>query len=53
MTAVLLGLRTGEKLALSVGLGAAVYAAALVLLGGVPEDIKLHLHKHRLDQAQR
>ena len=53
MTAVLLGLRTGEKLALSVGLGAAVYAAALVLLGGVPEDIKLHLRKHRLDQAQR
>ncbi len=47
MTAVLLGLRTGEKLALSVALGSVVYAAALFLLRGIPEDIRLHLCKNR------
>jgi hypothetical protein len=43
MGATLLGLRIGENLALSVIVGAAVYAAALVLLRGIPEDVRLGL----------
>src|SRR5213592_816468 len=41
MGATLLALRTAENLALSVIVGAAVYAAALVLLRGIPEDTRL------------
>jgi O-antigen/teichoic acid export membrane protein len=48
MGAVLFGLRLNTELALSVALGSVVYAAALFLLRGIPEDIKLHLHRNRL-----
>jgi O-antigen/teichoic acid export membrane protein len=51
MGTVLLGLRTNEKVALSMALGSVVYAAALFLLGGIPEDIRLHLHRNRLNRA--
>jgi len=43
MGATLLALRTAENLALSVTVGAAVYATALVILRGIPEDIRLGL----------
>ena len=43
MGATLLALRTAENLALSVIVGAAVYAIALVILRGIPEDIRLGL----------
>ncbi len=38
-----LALGTQENLALSVAIGATTYVAVLVLLGAVPEEIKLHL----------
>jgi len=41
--ATLLALRTAENLALSVTVGAAVYAAALALLRGIPKDVRLGL----------
>lgn len=47
MALALLGLRMTEQLVLSMAVGAVVYAAALALLGGIPEDIKLHLRKRR------
>ena len=47
MAAALLGLRTGEKLALSVALGSVVYAAVLYLLRGIPEDVRLGLWSSR------
>jgi O-antigen/teichoic acid export membrane protein len=53
MGAALLGLRTNDRLLLSVTLGAAIYVVALFLFRGVPEDIKLHLHKDRMDRAPR
>ncbi len=43
MGATLLALRTAENLALSVTVGAAVYAAALALLRGIPKDVRLGL----------
>ena len=43
MGAVLLCLRTNEQLTLSVAAGGVVYIAALLLLRGVPEDVRLGL----------
>jgi O-antigen/teichoic acid export membrane protein len=47
MGAVLLGLRIGGNLALSMAVGSAVYVAALVLLRGIPEDVRLRLWSSR------
>jgi hypothetical protein len=41
MGAALFGLGKAKNLALSLAVGAAIYTAALVLLRGVPEDIRL------------
>ena len=49
MAGALLGARIGEKLALSVALGSVVYTAALVLLRGIPEDIRLGLWSGRAE----
>jgi O-antigen/teichoic acid export membrane protein len=48
MGAVLVGLRMNESLVLSVAVGSVVYAVALFLLRGIPEDIKLYLHGNQL-----
>jgi len=50
MGVVLLCLRTNENLTLSVALGAVVYIAALLLLRGVPEDVRLGLLSAKVER---
>ncbi|MBA2380081.1 MAG: hypothetical protein H0V76_10965 [Blastocatellia bacterium] len=53
MAGALLGIGTSQKLALSVALGSVTYPAALFFLGGIPEDMRLHLSRNRRDQTGR
>jgi O-antigen/teichoic acid export membrane protein len=47
MGAVLLGLRTSDRLVVSLALGSVIYVVALLLFRGLPEDIRLGLWSGR------